>query len=192
MSFLTEVEIQKIGFKHIGKNVKISDKASIYNPANIFIHDYARIDDFCILSAGDGGIEIGRYVHIGCYSSLIGKGKIFLKDFSGISGRVSIYSSNDDYSGLYMAHPTIPDQYRNVSVGDVTLDSHAIIGTGAVILPDVHIGTGAVIGALSLVKKSCDAFGVYAGVPAKFVKWRNKNLLDLEIKLLEETNPSET
>ncbi|MHC4950017.1 MAG: acyltransferase [Planctomycetota bacterium] len=184
MPFLTEQEIHEIGFKHAGKDIKISSKASIYNPADISIQNNARIDDFCILSAGEGGIEIGRYVHVACYSSLIGKGKITLKDFSGISGRVSIYSSDDDYSGLFMAHPTIPDRYRNVSVGDVTLDSHVIIGTGAVILPGVCLGMGAVIGAMSLVKESCDAFCVYAGVPAVFVKWRKKNLLDLAKKLL--------
>ncbi|MGV7223498.1 MAG: acyltransferase [Nitrospinales bacterium] len=188
MSFLSKEQIIDMGFKHVGRNVKISNKASIYNPANISIQNNARIDDFCILSAGEGGIEIGRYVHIGCYSSLIGKAKIRLKDFSGISGRVSIYSSNDDYSGLFMAHPTIPDQYRNVSVGDVTLESHVIIGAGAIILPGVHIEEGAVVGAMSLVKDSCDAFGVYTGIPAKFIKRRKKNLLDLEKELLEEAN----
>lgn len=186
MAFLTRQEIIKMGFKYVGKNVKLSVKASIYNPANIVIHDHTRIDDFCILSAGEGGIEIGCYVHIGCFSSLIGNGKITLKDFSGLSGRVSIYSSNDDYSGSFMAHPTIPEKYRNVTTGDIILESHAIIGTGAVILPGVHIRKGAVVGAMSLVKQSCEEFGIYAGVPAKLLKKRKTNLLDLEKQLLED------
>ena len=76
-------ELKEIGFKYLGKNVLISNKTSIYNAKNITIGNNTRIDDFCILSAGEGGIEIGDYVHIACYSSLIGKGKIQMNDYSG-------------------------------------------------------------------------------------------------------------
>lgn len=185
MSFLTEEEMISVGFKSVGKNVYISRKASIYNPLNISIGDNARIDDFCILSAGEKGIEIGKYVHIGCYSSLIGQGKIVLSDFSGISGRVSIYSSNDDYSGSYLAHPTVPEKYRNVQHGKVILQRHSIVGVGSVILPNVEIGIGAVVGALSLVRENCEEFGVYVGCPARKIKTRKRNLLKLEQELLK-------
>lgn len=50
MSFLSDSELRKIGFKKLGKNVKISEKASIYNPEKIEIGDNSRIDDFCLLS----------------------------------------------------------------------------------------------------------------------------------------------
>jgi len=183
MPFLQDEQIHAMGFRYLGKNVRISDKASIYNPSKISIDDHARIDDFCILSAGEGGITIGKYVHIGCYSSLIGEGSIILEDFSGISGRVSIYSSNDDYSGDYMAHPTVPEEYRHVEHGNVILRKHAIIGAGAIILPNCEIGMGAVVGALSFVKENCQEFGVYAGCPAKRIKWRERKLLELESKL---------
>ena len=95
MSFYKQEELNKMGFKFLGKNVLISDKSSIYNANNISIDDNTRIDDFCIISAGSGGIELGKYVHIACYSSLIGKSKITMKDYSGISSRVSVYSSSD-------------------------------------------------------------------------------------------------
>ena len=184
MAYLTKEQLNSYGFKHIGENVKISEKASVYNPSQISIDDNARIDDFCILSAGSGGITIGKYVHIGCYSSLIGRGSITLEDFSGISGRVSIYSSNDDYSGNHLAHPTIPEQFRNVQDGNVILRKHAIVGVGSVILPNVDIGTGVVVGALSLIREDCEEFGVYVGCPAKKTKTRNRNLLTAEQKFL--------
>ena len=101
MSFFSENDLLNIGFKHIGKNVLISDKCSIYNPKKISIGDNVRIDDFCVISAGEGGIELGNFVHIACYSSLIGKGKITMKDFSGLSSRVSVYSSSDKYDGKF-------------------------------------------------------------------------------------------
>lgn len=185
MAYLTDEQLKSKGFKHIGKNVSISEKASIYNSGNISIDDNARIDDFCILSAGERGIEIGKYVHIGCYSSLIGQGKIVLSDFSGISGRVSIYSSNDDFSGASLAHPTIPEKYRNVQHGKVILEKHSIVGTGSVIFPDVEIGVGAVVGAMSLVRSDCEDFGIYVGCPVRKIGSRKQDILELEQKFLK-------
>lgn len=184
MAYLTQEQLNSYGFKYVGQNVRISQKASIYNPSHISIDDNARIDDFCILSAGTGGITIGKYVHIGCYSSLIGRGSIILEDFSGISGRVSIYSSNDDYSGNYLAHPTVPDEFRNVQDGPVILRRHAIIGAGSIILPNVDIGMGAVVGALSLIRENCEEFTVYVGCPARKTKIRNRGLLQVEQEFL--------
>ena len=44
--FLTEKEIKILNFKSIGKNVLISDKASIYGAENMSIGNNVRIDDF--------------------------------------------------------------------------------------------------------------------------------------------------
>ncbi len=188
MGFLSDSELKRIGFRHVGKNVRISSKASFYNPANISIGDNSRIDDFCIVSAGSGGISIGRYVHIGCHSYLLGQGAITLEDFSGVSGRVAVYSSNDDYSGSFLVGPTVPERYRNVSYGPVVLRKHAIVGAGSVILPNVEIGVGAVVGAMSLVKHDCSEFGVYAGIPVKKIKERKQDLLELAKEFLNAEN----
>ena len=51
----TREELEAIGFAQLGENVKISKKASIYGAANISIGNHVRIDDFCIISAGEGG-----------------------------------------------------------------------------------------------------------------------------------------
>lgn len=184
MSALTNDQINKIGFKKVGKKVKISSKASFYNAKNISIGDNTRIDDFCVLSAGNGGIAIGRNVHISVYTSLIGKNAISIGDFSALSSRVSIYSSNDDYSGNYMANPTIDSAFTNVTHGDVIIGKHVIIGSGSVVLPNLIIEDGVSIGALSLVKKNCKSFCLYGGIPAKLIKKRSKKLLELEKKFI--------
>jgi dTDP-4-amino-4,6-dideoxy-D-glucose acyltransferase len=160
MAFLTEQQLSSMGFAELGSNVLISDKASIYGASRIKIGSNVRIDDFCVLSAGDGGIEIGSYIHIAVYSSLIGAGQITLANFVNISSRVAIYSSNDDYSGEYMTNPMVPAEYTNVTHANVTLAKHVIIGSGSVVLPGVNIYEGAAVGSLSMVTKDCDAFGV--------------------------------
>ncbi|MCP5196810.1 MAG: acyltransferase [Gammaproteobacteria bacterium] len=183
MSFYDEMEMREMGFGFVGKNVKISRKSSYYNPARIYIDDHSRIDDFCVLSAGEGGIYIGKYVHLAVYCLLVGKGCIKMEDYSGLSSRVSIYSSNDDYSGNYMTNPTVDAEFTNVCAGDVIIGKHVIVGSGSVILPNVHIAQGCAIGSLSLVNKNCEDFGIYMGVPLKRLKSRSRKLLDLEEKL---------
>ena len=152
-----------LGLSKIGDNVLISRKASIYGASHIHIGNNVRIDDFCILSAGEEGIHLGSYIHIAAYTSIIGKARIILEDFSGLSSRVSVYSSSDDYSGKVMTNPTIPEKLTGVKNGKVLIGRHAIIGTGTVILPGVKIKEGAAIGALSLVNKDCEEFKIYAG-----------------------------
>lgn len=184
MGHLTKSQIDIMGFKNVGEDVQLSDKASYYNCKNITIGNNVRIDDFCVLSAGVGEIEIGNYIHIAVFSSLIGAGKIILKDFCNISSKVSIYSSNDDYSGEYMTNPTVPSEFTNVLHDAVSIGKHVIVGSGAIILPNVIVEDGVAIGALTLVTKDCEAFGVYIGTPAKKIKERKRNLLELERKLL--------
>jgi acetyltransferase-like isoleucine patch superfamily enzyme len=183
MSFYTDEELKKIGLASFGENVLISRKASLYNTSRITIGNNVRIDDFTVLSAGDGCIEIGDYVHIAVFCSLIGAGKIKLMDFSNLSSRVSIYSSSDDFSGTFLTNPTVPSQFTNVIHQDVLIKKHVIIGSGAVVLPGITLEEGVAVGSLSLVTKSCSEFGVYAGIPAKHIKKRKQNLLNLEKQL---------
>jgi len=184
MPMLSREAIDAMGFQYVGDNVQISDRASFYGVSRISLANDIRVDDFCVISAGIGGISIGNNVHIAVGASLIGGGKITLCDFVGISSRVSIYSSNDDYSGAYMTGPTLTDEFTNVQHADVFLGRHVIVGSGSVVLPGITLEEGVAIGALSLVTKKCDAFGIYAGNPARRLKERKRDLLDLEKRYL--------
>lgn len=180
MAFLSKDVLAGIGFKHIGRKVKISDKAVFYGVERISIGDNTRIDDFCILSAGEEGIEIGRYIHIAAFCSIIGKKLIKLHDFSGLSSRVSLYSSSDDYSGEFLTNPTIPIELTNVDHRPVTIGKHVIIGVGSTILPGVTIGKGTAVGAYSLVSRDLPESVIAIGVPAKIIKPRKNNIFQLE------------
>ena len=185
---LSREDVQRMGFGRVGEGVQISEHATFYNRARIYLGNNVRIDDFCVLSAGAGGIYINDYVHIAVYASLIGAGRITLSDFSGISARTCVYSSNDDYTGAALTNPTVPDQYKNVRHADVFLGRHVIVGSGSVILPGVTLEDGVAIGALSLVTKDCEAFSVYAGNPLRRIRDRKRDLLALEQRLLSEAN----
>jgi len=174
-SFYPEKELAELGLKSFGKNVLISRKCSIYSPEKISIGDNVRIDDFCILS---GEITLGSHIHIAAYCALYGAFGIEIEDYTGISVRCTVLSASDDFSGNYLAGPTMPKDTTNVTGGRVTFKKYSIVGVGCVIFPNVTIKEGAVAGAMSLINKSLDEWGIYAGIPAKKIKDRKKGLLN--------------
>ncbi len=178
MAFLTEEQIKSIGFKFVGDNVKISDRCAIYNPEFIEIGDNSRIDDFCLIS---GVVKIGKNVHIAAYCNLAG-GKLGLEmdDFSGLAYGCHVFTQSDDYSGGTMTNPTIPQKFKNETFKKVHIERHVIVGTKSIVLPGVVLAEGCSVGAMSMITKSTQPWGIYFGIPAKRIKERKKDLLGLE------------
>lgn len=180
-TFYTENELRKLGIKSYGKNVFIGRKAILYNPELLEIGHDVRIDDFCILS---GKIKLCNYVHLSHFCGLYGGKKgIFMEDFSGLSSKVTVYAASDDYSGESMTNPMVPGEYKPGSIDkEVIIKKHAIIGAGSVLLPGVVIAQGCSVGSMSLCIKSTEPWSINAGVPAKKIKDRAKDILLLEEK----------
>ena len=177
-SFFSNDELQEFGFRKVGFDVLISRFARFYTPHLIEIGDNVRIDDFCILS---GSITLGSNIHISAYSGLYGKYGIEMKDYSGLSPRCTILSASDDFSGNFMIGPMIRKNFTNVTGGKVLLEKYVQIGASSVIFPNLTIGEGVAVGAFSLINKSLDSWGIYAGIPSKFIKVRSKNLLTFNL-----------
>lgn len=177
-SFYSEEELKKLKLKSIGKNVLISRHACFYGNENISIGNNVRIDDFCILS---GNIVLGDYIHISAYTALYGgKAGIFVSDYSTISSRVSIYSSNDDYSGEHMTSPVIPDIYRGVTDAPVYIEKYAIIGSTSIVLPGITVKEGSSCGSFSFINEDTEEWSINIGIPCKKIKDRSKNIIKLE------------
>lgn len=177
-TFLNIKELKGYGFKYLGKNVKISRNAVIYSPELVEIGDNVRIDDFTTIS---GKVKICNHVHIAQGCGLYGGDEgIVMEDYSGLSARVLIYATSNDYSGELMTNPTLPDQFVGDISKEVVLEKHAVIGCGSIILPGVVIGRGAAVGAMTLCNKSLEPWGIYGGSPARRLKDRKKDILEKE------------
>jgi len=183
-SFYTNDELLDIGFKYIGRKVLISRKASIYSPENISIGDNVRIDDFTIISASGGSIEINNHIHIAAFCNLIGKGGIVMEDYSGLSSRVSLYSATDDFSGNYLIGPTMEESCINVITGLIVISKYATVGTSSTVFPKVTMGEGSILGSHSFSNKNLMPWSVYIGCPAKRLMKRKSGLLSL-VPLME-------
>ena len=178
MAYCNEKELSLLGFKKLGRNVKISTKASIYNYNQIEISDNSRIDDFSVIS---GKVLIGRNCHITPSCIIAGGEKgVFLEDFTTLAYGVKVFSQSDDYSGKTLTNSTVPKQYKSEFKKEVIIKKHSIVGAGSIIMPGVILEEGTSIGAASLVINSTEPWGIYFGIPAKRIKERDKALLKLE------------
>ena len=186
MAFLSQDDLSSIPFKKIGTSVKISDKVSIYEPEKIEIGDYSRIDDFSVLS---GKIKIGSFVHLAVFSNLAGGSEgIILDDFAGLAYGCHVFSQSDDYSGRSLTNPTIPDKYKKETKKMVYIGRHCIVGTSSIIFPGVHLAEVTAVGAVAVVTKSTQEWSIYVGNPARKIKNRSRQLLNLESEFLIELN----
>lgn len=164
----------------VSANIRIRDKV------NFSIKEFSVVDDFCYFSTQ---ITIGTYCHIASGCSIAG-GKEFvfsLGDFSSISSGVKIWCSSNDYvNDLVVLNPEKKDIGDTLISGNVTIGKMCGVGANTVIMPNNTIPDGTVIGALSFVPSnfSFKPWSVYAGIPIKFIKKRNKKKVLQQVELL--------
>ena len=97
--------------------------------------------------SGEGGLSIGADVLIGPHVKLLSAGHAI------------------DAGHVHIAKNAI-------TRAPVTIEDGAWVGAGAVVLEGVTIGAGAVVAAGSVVRTDVPAGAVFAGVPARFIRWR--------------------
>lgn len=166
--------------KYLGKNVIIGKTVRIRHPELVSIGDNSIIDDFTYISTA---LEIDDYVHISSGAKIIGGKNALVKmgAFSTTAPNVVLSAGSDDYSDG-IATPMVPMELKaKATIGQIIIGRHCIIGAGSVVLPNVRFGDGASVGALSLVKQNLEEWSLYAGIPARKLKARNReNILYLE------------
>ncbi|WP_296126579.1 acyltransferase [Pseudomonas sp. Ga0074129] len=184
MAYLSREALEQMGFKSLGLNVHISDKASIYNADQIEIGDNSRIDDFCVVS---GKVRIGKFNHI-TPMCLIAGGEpgVYFEDFCTLAYGAKVFSQSDDYSGETMTNSLVGKKYKKERFESIYIGKHVIVGAGSIVFPGVNLAVGCSVGAMSLVIRSTDPWGIYVGSPARRVNERKKDLLELEPKFLED------
>ena len=109
------------------------------------------------------GIKIGKNVEVG-YMVMMGNVHpyaIHIGDNSVIAANVTVLDHDNSY---YYSRG------GKVKQGDVHIGKNVFIGVGAVIMPGVTIGDGAIIGSLSFVNKDIPAYAVAAGNPVRIIR----------------------
>ena len=167
-----------------GDDVFISANVEIRRPHLVRVGSHVAIDSGVYLTTA---AEIGDYVHLSPYLTIIGgaQSKLVVEDFVTIAAGSRLICGSDRFMGDGFTSVTAPDEYRDtVDFGIIRCSRFAGIGTNVVIMPNVTIGEGSVIGACSLVTKDTEPWTIYMGVPARPVKVRpREKMLDYAKKM---------
>ena len=177
--FLGRPELEALGVICAGDDVRVHASVVLVVCEQLRLGDHVRIDPFTLISAG-GGVSLGNHVHIGSHCSLLGSSGIEIQDFAGVSHGARLFSASDDFSGLSLTGPTVSESDRRVIHARIIIGQHAVVASGAIVLPGGGLAEGAVAGALSLVKARIPAWEIWGGVPARHLRNRRKDVLALE------------
>lgn len=115
-------------------------------------------------------LKIGKGCIIGDNVILDARSGLELGENVNISSNVSIYTLQHDHRDPYFACPTNKKM-------NVTIKNRVWLGSNVIVLPGVTIGEGAVCCAGCVVTKDIAPYTVVAGIPAKAVGERPKNLV---------------
>ena len=144
-----------VGFKHL-ETFEIGDR--VFIGAQTYLQ--GRFDGKCI---------IGNNVWIGPQSYFDAR-DLIIEDYVGWGPGAKILGST--HTGIPADIPIIQ---TDLEIKLVKIEVGADIGMNAVILPGVTIGKGSIVGAGAVVTKDVAPFSIVAGVPAKFLRWRENN-----------------
>jgi acetyltransferase-like isoleucine patch superfamily enzyme len=155
-----------------GDDVFVSANVEIRRPQLVRVGNHVAIDSGLYLTTAT---TIGDYAHLGPYLTVIGgaQSTLLVEDFVTIAAGSRLICGSDEFGGEGLTSVTVPEEFRDaVELGTIRCARFAGIGTNAVVMPNVTIAEGSVIGACALVTKDTEPWTIYVGVPARPVKTR--------------------
>lgn len=155
-------------------------KNFIHNP-NIIVGDYTYYHDY-------NYPESFEYQNVrNCFFC-----KLIIGKFCQIAvGTTFIMDNSNHQMNGFSTYPFfIFDEWKDYTPefplkGDTIIGNDVWFGTGAVIMPGVKIGDGAIIGAYSVVTKDVAPYTIVAGNPARMVKQRFSDEVTGELLIIK-------
>jgi len=153
--------------RRFGHGVRIGRGAMAKHPETFEIGDGVYIGEQVFIQGRfDGTCVIGNHVWLGPQSFFDARALV-IEESVGWGPGAKVLGSQ--HTGL---PPDIPITQTDLVIEPVRIGAWADIGVNAVILPGVTVGKGAIVGAGAVLTRDVAPFSIVAGVPARFVRWR--------------------
>lgn len=155
--------------RHFGNGVQIASGAAFKHLETFEIGDGVFVGAQAYLQGRfDGRCVIGDHVWIGPQSYFDAR-DLRIGEYVGWGPGAKVLGS------AHTGRPgNIPVVQTDLEIKPVRIEAWADVGTGAVILPGVTVGKGSLVGAGAVVTEDVPPFAVVAGVPARFLHWREE------------------
>lgn len=162
--------VLRISGANLGVKVRLGPRCRFWRPRGIAIGERTTLEGevWLKLAAPQARLEVGAYTFFGqgCHVNVLERVEIGAHCLFG--PRCVIVDHN---------HGILPERRideqpcvaKPIHVGD-----DVWMGAGAVVLPGVSIGSGAVVGAQSVVTRDVPPMAVVAGNPARVIRMRNE------------------
>ncbi len=134
---------------------------------NVTIAKFSTIQCTGVIRNVGVGITIGNDSAVGAYSFLGAQGGIRIGNNVIMGPRVNFHSENHNYQDV-----TVPIRLQGETRRGIIVDDNCWIGAGSIILDGVHIYSGCVVAAASVVTQDMPPNSVIAGIPARVIKQR--------------------
>lgn len=123
------------------------------------------IDSFVKIkpAGGSGDIVIGEDCVINSGTVIYSGNGVYVGNAVLIAANCTLAATNHEFSD---PDARIRDQGFQPTRGGIVINDDVWLGANVVVLDGAEIGTGAVIGAGSVVRGVIEPYGLYAGVPA--------------------------
>lgn len=177
-------------FREIGKGVVFGRNVVLRHCDKIRIGDRVVIDDYtlldargageegivikdgviisrgCYIQAKMGPIHIGRRSDVGTGTTIVSQGGVHIDE------RVSIAGGCKISGGLFEILPNedADPPYRRYSKGPVRIEKRCLLAMGAVILDDVTVGEGTMVGSGAVVSMDLPPYSITSPRPAMVLK----------------------
>lgn len=159
---------------HLGRGSSVGKPLLLLGHENIRIGDHTSVRDGARIEAQPRFAHRTPQLRIGSQTNIEQNVHIMCQSRIDIGDRVSVTGN------CAIVDVTHPVDVAGIKIGDEIVDENSyveiqddvFIGFGAVVLPNVTIGRGAVIGANSVVSTDIPPFSVAAGAPARVIRQR--------------------
>ncbi len=142
-------------------------RVKLYGPLIARGKNIQILRNVCFLNPWKRAIRMGSNIVINPEVILDGRGSdITIGNNVDIGRRAMLYTLQHDTQS----------PYHSVRSAPLVIEDYVWISTNTTILPGVTLGEGCVVASGAVVSKDCEPYGIYAGVPAKKVGERTRNL----------------
>jgi acetyltransferase-like isoleucine patch superfamily enzyme len=162
--------------KDVGHNLRLEPEVVLKHPETIVIGNAVFIGSQTMIQGRwDGRCSIGNHVWIGPHAYFDAR-DLILEDYVGWGPGAKVLGST--HTGEPIDVPIIETDLR---IEQVVVGYGADIGTNATLLPGVHVGAHAIVGAGSVVTGDVPQYAIVAGVPAKVIRYRKQDGINANV-----------